>query len=90
MRANPIKTRWAAGQAVVNGWLAIPHSLAAETMAQQGWDSLTVDMQHGLADHAGMLSLLTAISASPCAPVVRVPWLEESSLMRVLDAGAYV
>ena len=42
---------WAAGRPVLNGWLAIPNSFTAETMAHQGWDSLTVDMQHGITDY---------------------------------------
>jgi multiple sugar transport system permease protein len=30
-----------------NGWLAIPSAFSAEVMAQCGWDSITVDLQHG-------------------------------------------
>ncbi len=49
MRENTVKKIWARGEAVVNGWLSIPSSFAAEVMAHQGFDSLTVDMQHGVA-----------------------------------------
>ena len=38
----------AEGKPVVNGWLAIPSTASAETMAHVGWDSLTVDMQLSL------------------------------------------
>ena len=38
------------GKAIVNGWLQIPNSFSAEVMANQGWDSLTIDMQHGVVD----------------------------------------
>ncbi|MEE9250067.1 MAG: 2,4-dihydroxyhept-2-ene-1,7-dioic acid aldolase, partial [Alphaproteobacteria bacterium] len=48
MRENRIRTIWRQGGAVVNGWLAIPSGFTAETMAHQGWDSLTIDLQHGL------------------------------------------
>ena len=44
MRENTLKTIWARGEAVVNGWLSIPSSFSAEVMAHQGFDSLTVDM----------------------------------------------
>ena len=47
MRENLIRSKWARGEAVVNGWLAIPSAFSAETMAHVGWDSLTLDMQHG-------------------------------------------
>lgn len=89
MRANPIRTIWNRGGAVVNGWLAIPSTFSAETMAHQGWDSLTIDLQHGVVDYQAAVNMLTAISTTPTAPVVRVPWLEPGILMKVLDAGAY-
>jgi 4-hydroxy-2-oxoheptanedioate aldolase len=89
MRENRLRTLWRDDKAVVNGWLAIPAAFAAETMAHQGWDSLTVDMQHGVVDYQAMVSLLQAISTTPTVPVVRVPWLEPGVLMKTLDAGAY-
>ena len=89
MRENNLRKIWAAGGAVVNGWLAIPNSFATETMAHQGWDSLTIDLQHGLADSQAMVNMLQAISTTDTVPVVRVPWLEPGILMKALDAGAY-
>lgn len=89
MRPNTLRTLWQQDRAVVNGWLAIPHAFAAETMAHQGWDSLTIDLQHGVIDYAQMLGMLQAISTTPTVPVVRVPWLEPGIIMKSLDAGAY-
>jgi 4-hydroxy-2-oxoheptanedioate aldolase len=88
VRANQLRTIWQSGGAVVNGWLAIPNSFSAETMAHQGWDSLTIDLQHGLVDYQAMIPMLQAISTTNTAPVVRVPWLEPGILMKTLDAGA--
>lgn len=89
MRPNRLREIWQAGGAAVNGWLAIPNSFSAETMAHQGWDSLTIDMQHGVIDYQAMVTMLQAISTTPTVPVVRVPWLEPGILMKTLDAGAY-
>jgi 4-hydroxy-2-oxoheptanedioate aldolase len=89
MRENNLRKIWKAGGAAVNGWLAIPNVFSAETMAQQGWDSLTIDLQHGVVDYQAAVAMLTAISTTPTVPVVRVPWLEPGILMKVLDAGAY-
>jgi 4-hydroxy-2-oxoheptanedioate aldolase len=89
MRENRLRSIWKSGGAAVNGWLAIPSSFAAETMAHQGWDTLTVDLQHGVTDYASMVTMLQAISTTPTVPVVRVPWLEPGILMKTLDAGAY-
>lgn len=89
MRENLLRKIWASGGAAVNGWLAIGNSFSAETMAHQGWDSLTIDLQHGVIDYQAMVPMLQAISTTAVTPVVRVPWLEPGILMRVLDAGAY-
>ncbi|HEY0819065.1 MAG TPA: aldolase/citrate lyase family protein [Rhizobacter sp.] len=89
MRENRLRTMWQAGEAAVNGWLAIPNSFSAETMAHQGWDTLTIDLQHGVVDYQAMVGMLQAISTTPTVPLVRVPWLEPGILMKTLDAGAY-
>ncbi len=89
MRPNRLREIWKSGGAAVNGWLAIPNSFSAETMAHQGWDSLTIDLQHGVVDYQAMVTMLQAISTTATVPVVRVPWLEPGILMKTLDAGAY-
>ncbi len=89
MRENRLRTLWQADRPVVNSWLAIPNSFSAETMAHQGWDSLTIDLQHGVIDYAQMVTMLQAISTTPTVPIVRVPWLEPGIIMKSLDAGAY-
>jgi len=88
MRANEIRRRWQAGQACVNGWLAIPNSFSAELMAHAGWDSITVDMQHGVVDYQAAVTMLQAISTTATPPLVRVPWIEPGVIMKCLDAGA--
>ena len=89
MRPNRLREIWARGEAAVNGWLAIPHPFAAETMAHQGWDSLTVDIQHGVVDYQAAVNMMIAVSTTDTVPVVRVPWLEPGILMKALDGGAY-
>ena len=89
MRPNRLREIWQSGGAAVNGWLAIPNGFSAETMAHQGWDTLTIDLQHGVVDYQSMVGMLQAISTTPTVPVVRVPWLEPGILMKTLDAGAY-
>ena len=65
MRPNRLREIWASGGAAVNGWLAIPNGFAAETMAHQGWDTLTIDLQHGVVDYQAMVGMLQAISPRP-------------------------
>lgn len=89
MRENKLKRIWADGGKTVNGWLAIPNGFSAELMAHQGFDSLTVDMQHGMVDYQAAVSMLQAVSTTDTVPLVRVPWNEPGVLQKVLDAGAY-
>ncbi len=86
---NKIKNAWAEGKAVVNGWLAIPSGFSAEVMAQCGFDSVTVDLQHGVQDYMSMVQCFQAMQGHPILPMVRVPWLEPGIVGKVLDAGAY-
>ena len=79
---------WASGKAVVNGWLAIPSGFSAEVMAQCGFDSVTVDMQHGVQDYQSMVQCFQAMNGHPVTPMVRVPWNEPGIIGKVLDAGA--
>jgi 4-hydroxy-2-oxoheptanedioate aldolase len=89
MRENLIKASWQRDEPVVNGWLTLPTSVTAEVMAHEGWDSLTIDLQHGLIDYQTAVTILQAISTAKTVPLVRVPWLEPGIIMKVLDAGAY-
>lgn len=89
MRENTLRTLWARGDTALNGWVTIPNPWVAEVMAQQGWDSVTIDAQHGLMHYDVSLGMLQAISTTPAIPLVRVPWNEPGILMKMLDAGAY-
>jgi 4-hydroxy-2-oxoheptanedioate aldolase len=89
VRPNTVREIWKRGDAVVNGWLSIPSSFSAEVMAHQGFDSLVVDMQHGVLDYDTAIPLLQAISTTPVIPLARVPWNDPARLMKILDAGAY-
>ena len=89
MRENRLRTLWQQNKHAVNGWLAIPNGFSAEVMAHQGWDTLTVDLQHGVIDYAQMVTMLQAISTTATVPIVCVPWLEPAAIMKALDAGAY-
>lgn len=89
MRANRLREMWAAGRKANNCFLGIPSSISAETIAHQGWDSVTIDMQHAAVDDAMAYQMLVAVSTTDTVPTVRVPWNDPGVIMRVLDYGAY-
>ena len=85
---NVVKQAWKEGRGTVNGWLAIPSGFSAEVMAQAGFDSLTVDMQHGVQDYLSMVACFQGMQPHGVVPMVRVPWNEPGIIGKVLDAGA--
>jgi len=89
MIKNGIRERWAAGKPVINGWLSTSSPFVAEIMAAQGYDSLTIDLQHGFVGYEAAAAMLQAMRASGVTPMVRAPWLDPGDIMKALDAGAY-
>jgi 4-hydroxy-2-oxoheptanedioate aldolase len=82
-----IEGLWNSGQTIICGWLLLPDSLTAEIMANQGYDTVTIDLQHGLIDYQTALSMLQAMNGSSTVPFARVPWLDPAIIMKLLDAG---
>jgi 4-hydroxy-2-oxoheptanedioate aldolase len=88
MQKNKLRALWAAGRPALNGWCSIGNAFTAEIMAAQGYDSVTIDMQHGALDYGAVLPMLQATKASGATLMARVPWLDPAAIMKALDAGA--
>lgn len=86
---NPLRTRLLAGHVSINGWLSMPCGYSAELMARCEWDSLTVDLQHGVHDYASLITCFQAASSSGIPLLARVPSNESGIIGKVLDAGAW-
>ena len=91
-RSIALKTKlrdtWNSGRGGVNAWLSTPSPITAEVTGKAGFDSVTIDLQHGLNDYQVALFMLQALAASDSTPMARVPWLEPGIIMKLLDAGA--
>ena len=72
----------------INGWMGIPDAFANMLFARAGWDSVTLDAQHGHFDEAAILRTLQALSASVPRRLVRVLANEPGPIGRMLDFGA--
>ena len=90
MRASPeiLTRKWRQGIATTGVSLAMASLLGAEAIGGGGWDSVTIDMQHGALDDRDMMQLLQALAPRPTVPFVRVPWNSPPAIMKALDAGA--
>ena len=42
-----LKSRLAADETLVTAWSGVPDALTVEILAKQGFDAITLDMQHG-------------------------------------------
>jgi 4-hydroxy-2-oxoheptanedioate aldolase len=73
---------------LLNAWLTIPDAYSCEVVAAQGFDCVTIDMQHGLIDYQAALQMLRAASWLQKPALVRVPSLDPGTIAKVLDAGA--
>ena len=89
MRKSAIKAKMLRGESTTNGWCALGSPYSAELLGHAGFDSVTVDLQHGMFDFAQALPMLQALSSTPAVPIVRVPWNDTAVIMHLLDAGAY-
>ncbi len=88
MTVSELKSRWQAGKSTVNAWITIPNSWTAEIVARAGFDSVTIDAQHGLAtDLSIILPMLQAISSVQIPAFIRLPDHNAAYIMRMLDAG---
>ena len=88
MKLTKLQDKWAAGQNGLNGWCSIPSTVTAEIMAGYDFDSLTIDLQHGLVDYQTALTMFQAMTASGVTPMARVPWNDPGIIMKLLDGGA--
>ena len=88
MEQQTLRNCWSKGKGAINAWCSIPSAVTAEMMSMNDFDSITIDMQHGLVDYQVALNMLQVISGSGKTPMVRVPWNEPGIIMKSLDAGA--
>lgn len=88
MSINKVRTLWSEGKPVLHGWLSIGNPFTAEIMAAQGYDAITIDIQHGALDYSAALPMIQAMRASGVSIGARVPWLDPAIIMKALDAGA--
>ena len=89
MRQNRLRALLRDGKPILNAWLSIPSGYLAEGVGHQGFDAVTVDLQHGMMGFEAAVAMLQAISATPAVPLVRAPSTEPEGIMHLLDAGAY-
>jgi len=69
-------------------WQQLPVPAISRYLAQQGWDWLILDMQHGSFDYSTSYECCHVARRGGSKPLVRVPIGDFSAIQRVLDLGA--
>jgi len=88
IKTNPVTDKLRSGQPAVGSWLGLCSPVAAESMAQVGWDWLVVDAEHSPVGFETMVNCFRAIQLGGAVPMARVPWNDTVWIQRTLDAGA--
>ena len=86
--ATGLKAILQGGGKAIGTFVTLDSVLAAEAMANQGFDFVILDRQHGLLDDATTQAMLAALHPRDITALVRVPWNRPEHAMRALDHGA--
>lgn len=77
-----------ADETVITAWSGVPDALTVEIVAGQGFDAVTLDMQHGGHNEDSVLRALAPVLRSGKHAIVRVPVGRFEMASRALDFGA--
>ncbi len=83
-----IRARALAGETLLGAFLDLDSPLSAEICGRAGYDWLIIDLEHGAATEATLLSHLHAVGGTPAAALVRAQSGERLRIGRALDLGA--
>lgn len=85
---NTAKARLKKGEKLTAAWVQLGSPIAAEIMAQAGYDMLVVDCEHAPIDPSTLFSILQAVNGYETTAIARAPWNDMVAIKRLLDCGA--
>lgn len=80
--------RFNAGETLFTAWSGVPDALTVEIVARQGFDAVTLDMQHGGHHEDSVLRGIVPILNAGKHAIVRIPVGRFDMASRALDFGA--
>ena len=84
---NRCKRKILKGEPALAAWLSMGSPIAAEIVANAGYDAVVLDHEHGPGDLLNAIGLMQAASESGATPMMRVPWNDMVYIKRALDIG---
>ena len=85
---NSIRRAMADGRPSVGIWSVLPGSVVCEALGGVGFDWILLDTEHGASSVSDLIPSLQALQLGGTDAIVRVPWNDAATIMRVLDLGA--
>jgi 4-hydroxy-2-oxoheptanedioate aldolase len=85
---NAFKAAIAAGRLQIGLWSSLASSIAAELVADAGFDWILFDSEHSPNEVPGLLTQLQAAARGTASAIVRPAWNDAVLIKRVLDIGA--
>lgn len=83
-----LKARLEADETLCTAWSGVPDALTVEIVARQGFDAVTLDMQHGGHNEDSVMRSIVPIQAVNKPALVRIPVGRFDMASRALDFGA--
>ena len=84
---NTCKKKLLKGEPAIGAWLSMGSPIAAEIIANAGYDAVIMDHEHGPGDFLNAISLMQAMAEAGPTPMMRVPWNDPVYIKRALDIG---
>lgn len=76
------------GRKLAGAVCVIPSPVVTQAIAATGADYVIIDQEHAPAGMETVHAMIAATQGAGCAPIVRIPAIDEATVKRVLDMGA--
>ncbi len=84
-----LKDKLKANVLTLGSWITMDNEMVAEVMSRNGFDWLTIDIEHSAIDIGMVQRLVRTIELNGCVPLVRVGENNANLIKRVMDTGAH-
>jgi 4-hydroxy-2-oxoheptanedioate aldolase len=85
---NRFKKAIAEGRLQIGLWSSLCSNIAAEVVADSGFDWVLLDSEHSPNEVPGLMAQMQALVGGTATPIVRPPWNDAVLIKRLLDIGA--
>src|SRR3954463_4320973 len=83
-----VKEKLVSNKTVIGTFSKFSSPVSSEILGYLGFDFLILDMEHSALDYHQAEDLIRAGDAAGISTIIRVPGVEESPILRVLEAGS--